>query len=472
MTVTALRYDTSPLGTADNWVNRTGGLDPFIRAVAHALERAGHSESEAIQIAVGRMYDWAAGQGKVTAKTRAKAAAAVAHWEAQKAAAHATGKRDGFVGESSSAGDLLPVGPSPKVAAAVEARLAAAGQPHAFRGTNLQACTVCGQPATAPIHARKKAKGHGRRHAGPVGHKHVPTGHVAGNPVRARRAHKQSFNDDAATVEGQLHEAMTGLFERQRKATMSRLKGNRGKRMLRASQPTGGGVPGAPAEGAAVTATPGAAAAPPAAAQIFDTGFWADQTAQTVAPIIDIATRLAKTRVDTQLGVQPSSTDAAPGIITARANRLAGQVTETTFNQIQATLAEGVTDGESTQQLADRVQHVFDVARTRAELIARTESIGALNESADTYAKGLPQGTVVSKEWLAHQDTRTRPTHRLADGQRVPVAQPFHVGGILMQHPGDPDAPPSEVCNCRCSTLYHPGPVDRVGIPTIGGVAS
>jgi hypothetical protein len=51
--------------------------------------RTGHDESQAIQMAVGVVKRWAAGEGNVTAKTRAKAAAAVAEWEAKKAASHA-----------------------------------------------------------------------------------------------------------------------------------------------------------------------------------------------------------------------------------------------------------------------------------------------------------------------------------------------------------------------------------------------
>jgi hypothetical protein len=83
------RYDTSPLGMGKNWVTGVGGLPAFIRAIAHALLHAGHSESQAIQMAVGVVKNWASGQGHVTSKTRAKAAAALAEWEAKKAAAHA-----------------------------------------------------------------------------------------------------------------------------------------------------------------------------------------------------------------------------------------------------------------------------------------------------------------------------------------------------------------------------------------------
>lgn len=145
--------DTTPIGEGKNWVTEVNGLPLYIRAIARALLRSGHSESQAIQLAVGTVKRWAAGGGKVSAETRARAAKAVAEWEAKKAAAH--GKRDGaagFVGESSSAGDLLPVAPSPKQAARVVAT-----EMHAFRGADLEHCAICGQPATAAIHQSKRA---------------------------------------------------------------------------------------------------------------------------------------------------------------------------------------------------------------------------------------------------------------------------------------------------------------------------
>jgi len=47
-----------------------------------------------VALAVGAVKRWAAGEGHVTAKTRAKAAEAVAHWEALKAASHARADDD------------------------------------------------------------------------------------------------------------------------------------------------------------------------------------------------------------------------------------------------------------------------------------------------------------------------------------------------------------------------------------------
>lgn len=88
--------DTSPdrpipnLPGKTNWVEQAGGLPEFIRRIAEDLHAKGHTVSESIQLAVGIVQRWARGEGGVTAKTRAKAAAAVAEWELKKAKARAT----------------------------------------------------------------------------------------------------------------------------------------------------------------------------------------------------------------------------------------------------------------------------------------------------------------------------------------------------------------------------------------------
>lgn len=71
-----------------NWVEKDGGLPNYICEIARAIMRSGKSKSSAISIAISRTKMWAAGGSKVDADTRAKAAAAVAEWEALKAKAH------------------------------------------------------------------------------------------------------------------------------------------------------------------------------------------------------------------------------------------------------------------------------------------------------------------------------------------------------------------------------------------------
>jgi hypothetical protein len=80
--------DPSPTGTGKNWVTKNGGLPLYIRAVAHSLKRAGMSEMQAVVLAIGVIRRWASGKGTVTAATRARAAKALAEWDALKARSH------------------------------------------------------------------------------------------------------------------------------------------------------------------------------------------------------------------------------------------------------------------------------------------------------------------------------------------------------------------------------------------------
>jgi len=47
-------------------------------------------------------------------------------------------------------------------------------------------------------------------------------------------------------------------------------------------------------------------------------------------------------------------------------------------------------------------------------------------------------------------DDAVRPAHREADGQKVPLNEKFHVGGVEMSYPGDSSAPIDLWINCRC----------------------
>lgn len=88
--------------------------------------------------------------------------------------------------------------------------------------------------------------------------------------------------------------------------------------------------------------------------------------------------------------------------------------------------------------------------RARATLIARTETTGAFSHGA---LRALHDEAAERKVWLATPGPRTRASHQAANGQEVPIGEPFTVGGHSMQHPGDPSAPAREVCNCRCTVI-------------------
>lgn len=500
------RYDTSPLGTGDNWVTKAGGLPAFVRAVAHALVRAGRDETDAIKLAIGVMYDWAAGRGngfmkgKVTPKTQAKAAAAVAQWEAMKASAHShSGSKraiaefapggpgstyTGVGNDASGAGLLLPVAepvkPKPR-----EAELIG---PHRYTPNVRDAkhCAKCGKGPLAQVHKDwtgvKQATPQrssvaaveallGRpvesRHRGPD-HVHVPTGH-ANTPVRKRQAMKAAHKQALAGYEASFTGPMRDLFAKQEKSALVRLTGRRGRQMIKRAveslEARATSQPGPPDPTTAPTSEPAtpqpASAVDPAA--LFDQGFWTEKTIATLIPGYDKVAEGSTAAVRAQLG--PAVTEEVHSLgaaqikaaLRARAATVAAQVSSTTYQAIARELGAGITAGESIPQLADRVKTVFaDASDNRATMIARSESGSASNTAQMEYARSLPQGIVAGKAWLAVEDLRTRPTHRLADGQMRPLDMPFIVGGVNMDRPGDPTAPPSETISCRCTTLFVP----------------
>ncbi|MFD3848176.1 phage minor head protein [Streptomyces microflavus] len=162
-----------------------------------------------------------------------------------------------------------------------------------------------------------------------------------------------------------------------------------------------------------------------------------------------------------------------------------GQYVETTEHLLRAVgdrladvareeLAAGVDAGEDIDQLKDRLRTAFSregaqLGPARENLIGQTEAGRAWNTSTLAAARAVtgPDRPVV-KQWLTRGDTRVRSDHQAVNGQLRLLAEPFRVGGVDMQTPGDPTAPPAQVCNCRCrlavapevqATAFNPKPV-------------
>jgi hypothetical protein len=150
--------------------------------------------------------------------------------------------------------------------------------------------------------------------------------------------------------------------------------------------------------------------------------------------------------------------------LTEVTNRLV-RVPDEVFDLIAHEVQFGVGLGEGVAPLAKRVDRVLSTTASerwpnRATVVARTEAIGALNAGRSDAFQAFTEETdqPMQKLWLATEDSRTRPTHRAADGQRVPVAGTFEVGGFHLAFPGDPTGPAQEVIQCRCTMLLvEPG---------------
>lgn len=118
-------------------------------------------------------------------------------------------------------------------------------------------------------------------------------------------------------------------------------------------------------------------------------------------------------------------------------------------------LVDGFKNGESIDQLADRLRSSAGMTARRATLVARSTVIESSNAGSINTAKA--SGLEMLKEWIATADARTRPSHRIADGQRVDLHDTFTVGGFSADVPGDPLLPAAEKYNCRCTIGYVMG---------------
>lgn len=146
---------------------------------------------------------------------------------------------------------------------------------------------------------------------------------------------------------------------------------------------------------------------------------------------------------------------------------------------IQSVMLQGVLQGESVGQIADRLTSAYggsftieDIRRANEKTAkqianelarknrdaairnARTMTTGAQNAGRiDSYKRAQNMGIKMRQEWIATLDNRTRHEHRVLDGQKVEVGQPFEVDGYTIRFPGDPQAAPEMVWNCRCTVV-------------------
>ena len=144
--------------------------------------------------------------------------------------------------------------------------------------------------------------------------------------------------------------------------------------------------------------------------------------------------------------------DPTPNGSVSRAIR-EGRAIRWSRQHIQSALLQGILQGESIPNLTRRLEGVYDMEHRAAIRYARTMTTGA--ESAgriDGYRRAQDLGIELEQQWLAILDNRTRHSHRLMDGQHVPVGEVFSNG---CEYPGDPDGPAEEVWNCRCTLIAY-----------------
>lgn len=190
------------------------------------------------------------------------------------------------------------------------------------------------------------------------------------------------------------------------------------------------------------------------------TAYWQKNVPEALLPYIDEYMGEVVNDVRAQLAneldeevVVPSITNVFAEVYLEHARNRLNDVGNIVWEHARAELVLGLKSGESIAELRDRVMNSITLSRPRAEVIARTEVIGAANAGAfeQMKATGLP----ATKKWLATRGNRTRPTHAEVNGTVVPLNEKFTVGGWPCDRPHDPALPPGESVNCRCTLTYE-----------------
>jgi len=146
----------------------------------------------------------------------------------------------------------------------------------------------------------------------------------------------------------------------------------------------------------------------------------------------------------------------------------AQQINATTLDELGTLFKQAQAEGWSVPEMQKHLTTMFDqwsqgaatpedfewytsrMPPYRTEMISRTETLRSSNQGSQELFK---EWNVSQHEWLATKDDRVRPDHAEADGQVVGIDEPFKVGGYDAMFPGDPNLPPEESINCRCTVL-------------------
>ena len=139
----------------------------------------------------------------------------------------------------------------------------------------------------------------------------------------------------------------------------------------------------------------------------------------------------------------------------ARRQNLLSNVPNEIFDIIRNEISAGLNAGESIRDLSKRISSAFDeIGKTRATLIAQTETAAAYGFASDKAARaaGVPY-----KKWIHSVISKVpRPDHVAIDGLIVPMDEPYPVGDPPLMYPHAPDGAPEDVINCRCLSVPVP----------------
>jgi len=193
----------------------------------------------------------------------------------------------------------------------------------------------------------------------------------------------------------------------------------------------------------------------------IDPDEWAEITIEAGLPVIrqivEEAGEDAITLIDSSLSFDLADPRVVE-LISERSVEFA-KINVKTSEQIRAVISEGITEGESIEQLRARVMDKFnEITEGRARTIARTETASASNAAAK---EGYQQAGVELKSWLSARSGDYREDHLTAENMYaegsdpgpIPIDEDFELpSGSRGPQPLSMDDVAENV-NCRCVVL-------------------
>ncbi len=124
------------------------------------------------------------------------------------------------------------------------------------------------------------------------------------------------------------------------------------------------------------------------------------------------------------------------------------------MSHITREITQGILQGNTMPQIADRLRRVVGMDENAAMRNARTsftyaENMGRNESIENLQSRGIP----MEKVWSAVMDNRTRQTHRLLNGTTPDKATGLYGVGFLahpLRFPADKSGDAEEIYNCRC----------------------
>lgn len=139
--------------------------------------------------------------------------------------------------------------------------------------------------------------------------------------------------------------------------------------------------------------------------------------------------------------------------------------------KVNNSITQGIIQGKGIDEITkDLTGQLCTQNENRMRTFARTAITGAQNAGRiQQMHDAEDMGIKLKKMWVATLDNRTRDAHADLDGQEVGVDEPFTVrmddGRIEeIYFPGDPNADPALVYNCRCTLIQVYDGIDRKSV--------